>query len=301
MFKFKDCLLININLLILIMTKKKIFIATPIHTSTLTLNYVTSVFKLINMFNDNPNYQIHVQFRNGSLVNRCRNELVNIFMDLNYDYIFFIDSDIVNFEEQFLSIVNSFFIMEQQIPFLMLGAIYPIKHYNFDYKLNDYTQQNWQEGLITYNVNIPLLGTDNTSIIKEADMNNGFVLTNHIAGGFMMFSKKSLQELFKFYPDRKYNRFHNDSQQPNDYLYNLFDSYIERTSGYNHYLSEDYGFCELFKRAGGKIYSNIKLPLSHTGEHVFTGSLYNSLILNKDYNKAVAPLPPDFIPKGLHP
>jgi hypothetical protein len=262
------------------MAKKNIYIATPIHTSSLSLNYVTSLFKLIN---NNPELNINVQFRHSSLVNRGRNELLNLFMNSNYDYIFFIDSDIVNFEDQFLSIIKSFFVLELQIPLLMLGAIYPIKHYNFHYKLNN-TQEKWQEALLDYNVNIPLLGVNNDAILKEAEQNGGFVSTGQLAGGFMMFSKNTLKEMFNFYPDRKYNRFYNDVNTPNNYLYNLFDSYVEKFSGFDHYLSEDYGFCELFKQMGGKIYSNIKLPLSHAGEEVFTGSLYNTLMLKKNYN-----------------
>lgn len=280
------------------MEKKKIFIATPIHTNTLILHYVTSVFKLTDLFNkNNSEYELYVQFRHGSLINRCRNELVNIFMETNFDYIFFIDSDIVNFEQQFLSIINAFFILEPKIPLLMLGAIYPIKYYNFHHKL-DYTKENWPEGLLYHNANIPLLGLDNEAIMKEADMNNGFVLADQIAGGFMMFSKKSLEKMFEYYPERRYNRYHNDISQSNNYLYNLFDSYIEQYSGNKHYLSEDYAFCELFKKAGGQIYANIKLPLSHFGEHAFTGSLYNSLLLNKDYNKLVDPV--NFIHQEQH-
>jgi len=252
------------------MDKKKILIATPIHTDNLLLQYVQSLFKIIN---DKSKYDINVFFRRGSLVNRCRNELIGYFLDSEYDYIFFIDSDIVNFTDQFYNIINAYFELEKKISKLMLGVSYPIKHFNFDYNV-DNNKLHWEEGLLNYNINIR---EDNNSILKEADENNGFVKVQDIAGGFMMFSKKVLLEMINHYPESKYKAFNNDHKLPKDKLYNLFHSFVEKESRF--YLSEDYGFCYLFRRMGGNIYVNIKLSLSHYGEQIFSGSLYNTIKL----------------------
>ena len=79
------------------MNKKKILIATPIHTDHLIMQYVTSVFQLIN--NKESPFEVNIFWRRGSLVNRGRNELVGYFLESQYEYIFFIDSDIVDFVE----------------------------------------------------------------------------------------------------------------------------------------------------------------------------------------------------------
>ena len=67
--------------------RKKILIATPIHNDNLLLSYVQSVFAVTN--NKNNSYDITVFFRKGSLVNRCRNELLAYFLESDCDYIFF--------------------------------------------------------------------------------------------------------------------------------------------------------------------------------------------------------------------
>lgn len=266
--------------------KKKILIATPIHNDNLLLSYVQSVFTVTN--NKDKPYEVTVFFRKGSLVNRCRNELLAYFLESDCDYIFFIDSDIVNFEEAFYKIVDSYLELEKTIKKLMLGAVYPIKHYNFDYNNDgqfkdqdqsynnqEYGNLEWKEGLLNYNVNIKNLNIDNNSILMEANNNNGFVNCQDIAGGFMMFSRKVLLDMIEFYPESKYSAFLNDKHLPRNHLYNLFHSFVEETSKF--YLSEDYGFCYYFRKMGGLIYANIKIKLSHFGEEKFTGSLYNTL------------------------
>lgn len=256
--------------------KKKILIATPQHTDHLLLQYVQSAFKIMN---DKSVYDVNVYFKRGSLVNRCRNELVGYFLESPYDYIFFIDSDIINFENEFVTIVNQYMEMEKDNPNIMLGAIYPIKHFNFDYvnNLADMKDKEWEQIMLNYNVNIHHLGSNNHEVIKEADNNNGLVKANEIAGGFMMFSKKVLIDIINKHPERKYSAFINEHLAPKNNLYNLFHSYVHPQSRF--YLSEDYGFCNLFRENGGTIYANIKLPLTHYGEHAFRGSLYNTLSL----------------------
>ena len=248
--------------------RKKILIATPIHNDNLLLSYVQSVFAITN--DKNKPYDVTVFFRKGSLVNRCRNELLAYFLESDCDYIFFIDSDIVNFEESFYKIVDSYLELEKTIPKLMLGAVYPIKHYNFDGQFKGQS-----EGMLNYNVNIKNLNVDNKAVLMEADQNNGLVNCQDIAGGFMMFSRKVLLDMIAFYPESKYSAFLSDRHLPRDHLYNLFHSFVEETTRF--YLSEDYGFCYYFRKMGGLIYANIKLKLSHLGEEKFTGALYNTL------------------------
>lgn len=258
------------------MNKKKILIATPIHTDHLIMQYVTSVFQLIN--NKKSPFEVNIFWRRGSLVNRGRNELVGYFLESQYEYIFFIDSDIVDFVDSFYQIASSYIEIEKNNPLLVLGAIYPIKHFNFDYVENEaqIKQENWQQIMLNYNVNIQNLGINNNFIIDEADKNNGLVDCNSIAGGFMMFSRYVVNKMIEKYPESAYKNFANDTLVAKK-NYNLFHSFVEPISKF--YLSEDYGFCYNFKKIGGLILANIKIKLSHYGEHVFNGSLYETLKL----------------------
>ena len=65
----------------------KILICTPLHGTKLELGYVLSIFRI--MGNLPKGFQVDVNFRQGSLVNRCRNELLGFFLASSYDYVFF--------------------------------------------------------------------------------------------------------------------------------------------------------------------------------------------------------------------
>jgi hypothetical protein len=252
--------------------KKKILIATPIHTDQLILQYVNSIFQIINQ---GTLYEVNVSWRKGSLVNRVRNELVGHFLESPYEYIFFIDSDIVDFIDAFYKIVHHYLTLEKENPFLVMGAAYPIKHFHFDYVKNSsiFQKKNWTQLMLHYNINID----SDSSVTQEADKNGGIVEASSLGGGFMMFSKNVILNLIEKHPEYEYKNFKDDALLAKK-NYNIFHSFIDNESKY--YLSEDYGFCKRIIESGGKIYADITIPLSHYGSQVFHGSLYNTLQLN---------------------
>ena len=101
-----------------------------------------------------------------------------------------------------------------------------------------------------------------------------------------MFSRFVVNKMIEKYPESEYKNFANDTLVAKK-NYNLFHSFVEPISKF--YLSEDYGFCFNFKKIGGLLLANIKIKLSHYGEHAFKGSLYETLKLktitgNYNYN-----------------
>lgn len=261
-------------------TKKSILVATPVHTDQLNLHYVISLFKIIND-SDSP-FRVNVFWRRGSLINRCRNELVGYFLDENYDYIFFIDSDIVDFAEAFLKIANKYIELEKTMPLLILSAAYPIKYFNFDYikkENNILDNDNWTQAMLNYNINTKSLAeNDMSTFIKEAKNNNGIVDASSSGGGFMMCSRYVITEMIKKYPETSYTNFANAKLLPTK-TYNLFHSFVCPVT--NYYISEDYGFCYIFKAMGGNIKVDATVSLSHYGEQKFTGSVYESIMLRE--------------------
>ena len=259
-------------------TKKKILIVTPLHTDNLILQYNISIFEIIN--NKNNQFEINVIWRKGNNINHIKNELVSCFINSDYDYIFFIDNDIVDFVESFFKIVFKYISIEKEIPLLVLGGIYPIKHLNFDYinNLKELNDENWEQVMLNYNVNIKELGKDNLDILEKADKNDGLVEVQSISGGFMMFSKYVIEKFIEKYPESKYKAKNNETQNGID-NYNLFHSFIEDESKF--YLNEDDGFCYYFKKMNGVLLANIKLKLSCYGEQIFKGSLYETLKINE--------------------
>ena len=53
--------------------------------------------------------------------------------------------------------------------------------------------------------------------------------------------------------------------------YAFFDTVIDPKS--KRYLSEDYGFCRLWQKIGGKIYADVVSPLTHYGTYHFRGNI----------------------------
>jgi hypothetical protein len=45
-----------------------------------------------------------------------------------------------------------------------------------------------------------------------------------------------------------------------------------------HYFSEDWMFCERWRKIGGEVFADISIDLTHTGQEDFKGSLIASLI-----------------------
>lgn len=84
----------------------------------------------------------------------------------------------------------------------------------------------------------------------------------------MCVDRRVFTKLIAAYPNRKYDKGANEGvvdleQSSSDLLYNFFDSFINDYDGNRQYLSEDYGFCELWTRTGGSIYADLSTTLGH--------------------------------------
>jgi hypothetical protein len=216
--------------------------------------------------------------RNDSLVSRARNNLVAKAMsDPEMTHILFIDSDITWDPMDILKLLLS------DKP--LIGGIYPLKHYFWDkivtktgekenkldkmlekrnknptisrlYTEEDYVKQN----LLKYNINYL-----NSNLLIDCNIAE----VKHIATGFMMIQRTMLQQMMQYYSNTKYT---DDvsflSGNENMFAYALFDCGVED----NHYLSEDWLFCNRWSKIGGKIYIDVSIDLIHTGPEDFKGS-----------------------------
>ena len=50
------------------------------------------------------------------------------------------------------------------------------------------------------------------------------------------------------------------------------------------YLSEDYAFCRLWQKIGGRIYADINSPLTHWGTFAFKGHVGTRFKSKEEYN-----------------
>jgi len=267
-------------------TKKPcVYILTPCYGGLCCVDYLSCLLATIERFR-NLGIELKIEFcKNDSLVSRARNNLVARAMnDPKMTHIIFIDSDI---SWDPLDIVKLLLADKQ-----LVGGIYPLKFYDWKDLIKDKNNpynsnviQSWinrknqsqfkdiisdealvQQKLLKYNVNY----LDNTLNIDK-----NLAQVRHLATGFMMFKRSVIEKMSKAYPSTKYTddvQFLSGSE--NDFAYALFDCGVHE----NHYMSEDWLFCERWRSMGGKIFIDVSIALSHTGCETYRGCYLSSLL-----------------------
>jgi len=254
----------------------KLIIATPCYGGQCYVDYFISLMSSINYLKDEYNIECHPIFiKNDSLITRARNNLVAMFMaDPTNTHLMFIDADIMWDARDIYQLLKD----DKDV----IGGIYPLKKYHWEnlekrtiegileakdkYEHNkfvkeaDYVRQN----LMKYNVNY---GED----VKIVD---NLLKVKHLPTGFMMIKRRVFEHLFEVFADLKYS---DDcsvlSKEENKYAYALFDGGVVD----GRYLSEDWLFCQRWQAAGGEVYANIKVELTHIGQSYYQGRFLSSL------------------------
>ena len=91
----------------------------------------------------------------------------------------------------------------------------------------------------------------------------------------MMIKRAVIEKMSEAFPYTKYTDDVNYLEEhENQYAYALFDCGVED----GHYLSEDWMFCNRWRKLGGKIYVDVSINLSHTGIEQYNGSFLSTLI-----------------------
>ena len=268
----------------ILFNKPKLYILTPCYGGMCHLNYLCSLINTIETFK-NYNFPFQVEFcRNDSLISRARNNLVaKAMIDPAMTHILFIDNDITWAANDIFKLILA------NKP--LIGGVYPLKNYFWDkivpknnnnnnqleqlfqrrnkssilnrlYSEEDFLKHN----LLKYNVNY---------IQSNLEIDNNIAEVKHIATGFMMIQRTTINTMIQHYPETKYT---DDvsflSGNENLFAYALFDCRVED----DHYLSEDWLFCNRWAKIGGKIYIEISIDLIHTGQEDFKGSYISTIL-----------------------
>jgi hypothetical protein len=230
-----------------------IMIATPMYGGQCTGEYALSLAKTCIMLHDlGYKYYVETLF-NESLIPRGRNLLVNSFMSRpEMDYLLFIDADIGFTELDVLKLL----LAEREVA----AAIYPKKRINWGVvnkaalagktNLSDYT------GDFVFN---PISKQDES----EPD-SAGMLEVKHVGTGFMMIKRSVFEHLAPHVPTYKEPRDDGSIFEAKDFFQIGVDD-----KGF--YVSEDYFFCDLWRKHGGSIFMNPYIKLTHTGTYVFSG------------------------------
>jgi hypothetical protein len=257
-----------------------VILLTPCYGGVCHVNYTCCLINTINLFNE-LGIKIKVEFcKNDSLVSRARNNLIARAMsDEASTHFIFIDSDITWNPVDILKCLIS------DKP--LVGGMYPVKMYHWE-RLIGSDGENVIQKWIDHKNNTVLHNVDNTDYIQQrllryninfasptVHIEKNLMEVKHLATGFMMIQRKTIEILMNAFPSTKYVddvNFLSDNE--NKYAYALFDCGVEE----GHYFSEDWLFCSRWSKLGGKVYVDVTINLTHTGVQDFKGSFVSTLL-----------------------
>jgi hypothetical protein len=195
---------------------------------------------------------------NESLITRARNELTRIFLEKGFDYLMFIDADIS---------FDSMGVAE-----LLLGdkdiavGIYPKKEVDWAAvakaaKLGKENLQDYGGSFVMNMIGDKHAETDETGMIE----------VRHGGTGFMLIKRSVFENLMPHVPTYRVSSFQDENGvYVKPLTHEFFATSIDNSGAL---LSEDYHFCELWRKHGGKIYAHPFIKLEHVGTYVYGGDI----------------------------
>jgi hypothetical protein len=241
--------------------KPSLMIATPMYGGMCTGHYVSGLLGTLNKMRQ-VNVPVYwAQMMNESLITRARNELARLFLEKGFDYLMFIDADI-SFDGQAVATLMA---ADKDI----CVGIYPKKE--IDWKKIGEAAKLGKEDLADYGGAFVF-----NMVGSRAETNeDGCIEVRHGGTGFMLIKRKVFEDLMPHVPTYRTSSF--KDPKTNEYLkpltHEFFATSIDQSGAL---LSEDYHFCELWRKHGGKIYANPFIKLEHVGTYVFGGDIVKS-------------------------
>lgn len=276
--------------------KTKLFVATPMYGGQNNGLYMKACLDLQSIC---MQYGVEIRFSflfNESLITRARNYLVDEFLRSGYSHLLFIDSDI-HFEPQD---VLALIALDKDV----IGAPYPKKSINWRNITqamikNPAISPGELDGLVGDYVFNPVPGTKQFNVREPLEV-------LEIGTGFMMVKREVFDKFREAYPKQNYRPDHIgqanfdgsryihayfDTVIDNGYTYDdLYNLVLRASNGENvseeaknftemektashRYLSEDYMFCQYWRKIGGQVWLCPWMKTQHIGTFAFTGNM----------------------------
>ena len=239
---------------------KSILVATPMYGGMCTGHYTIALMNSINTLKGLQVETLLASLMNESLIPRARNELVRLFLnETQCSHIMFIDADMY-FNDQAIATLYK---ADKDVA----CGIYPKKELDWD-KVS-LAASKGKADLPNYSSSFVLnLPHDVKKIEPDAD---GMVEVRHGGTGFMLIKREVFEKLAPHVPEYRASTKQNEKGEfVRPLVKQFFDTSIDETGCL---LSEDYHFCALWRKHGGKVYANTKLKFNHIGTHIFGGSI----------------------------
>lgn len=252
--------------------KVKLMVCTPMYGGQCLGLYTKSCLDLQTILHK---YGVEVKFSflfNESLITRARNYLADEFLRSSCTHLLFIDADI-NFNPQD---VIALLALDEDL----IGAPYPKKCNNWRNVIDavknnpDIKPEELETLTGDYVFNV-VKGTKQFSVTEPLEV-------MEIGTGFMLIKRVVFDKMREAYPSIHYKPDH--AGQANfdgsRYIHAYFDTMIDTKDsltggGTDRYLSEDYSFCQMWRKIGGKIHMCPWMKLGHVGTYQFQGNMPN--------------------------
>ncbi len=250
--------------------KHKLFVATPMYGGMAHGLYIKSSLDLQAIMSK---YGVETKFSflfNESLITRARNYLVDEFLRTDYTHLLFIDSDIHYNPQDVLALLA----LDKDV----IGGPYPKKSINW----NNIAQASRTHPNMEASELANLVGEYVFNVVKGTTK---FEVTEplevlEIGTGFMLVKRQVFDKMAEEYPTIKYKPDH--AGQPNfdgsRYIHAYFDTVIDTKDsmtggGSDRYLSEDYMFCQMWRKINGQVWLCPWMKTQHIGTYAFTGNM----------------------------
>jgi len=240
-------------------TRPSLMIATPMYGGMCTGNYVSGLLNTLFKMRSVGVPVYWAQITNESLITRARNELVRLFLEKGFDYLMFIDADI-SYDGQAVATLMA---ADRDIA----CGIYPKKEVDWKQvgKAAKAGKENLQDygGAFVFNM---------AGQMQESD-SDGMIEVRHGGTGFMLIKRKVFEDLIPHVPTYRVSTHKENGEYIKPLTHEFFATSIDETGAL---LSEDYHFCDLWRKHGGKIYANPFIKLEHVGTYVYGGDVIKS-------------------------
>ena len=241
--------------------KPSIMIATPMYGGMCTGHYVSGLLSAVAKLRDMGMHVSWAQLMNESLITRARNDLANSFLERGLDYLMFIDADIGFNAEAVLTLLAA----DRDVA----CGIYPKKE--VDWARVNTAAKDGKESLQDYagSFVFNMVGAEHAETDSE-----GMIEVRHAGTGFMLIKRGVFEQLKPHVPTYRVASFKDDTgEYVKPLIHEFFATSIDDGGAL---LSEDYHFCDLFRKHGGKIHANPFLQLRHVGTYVYGGDIVKS-------------------------
>jgi len=247
----------------------EIFVGTPVH-SECSIHYTQALLEFQQAcFKKKIKVSFHLM--KSSLVTQGRNLCVAGLLESNASHLLFIDSDIYFQAKSIFSMLEA----DKDV----IGVPYPLKSLMWDKAFRKMqegkikTPDDIRKSLHTYPMKVP--------DTKNIQLENGVMEVTDAPTGCMLIKRSVIEKMIKAYPDKKIvqKTVINGKYVEKPNMWNFFDTLhdpVEKT-----FLGEDFAFCQLWTKLGGKCHAYVNDSIAHIGEHQYHGRFYDELISAK--------------------